>query len=147
MVHCALWRAAIGFDSIPMNVIKETFSSISAPLSHIFNRSITSGIVPIELKIAQVVHLFKSDDKSVFSNYRPISVLPSFSKILERAVYNRLMDFLTEYKILSDNQFGLRKHHSTEYALALLYDKISCLLINMNYKLSEYLLTYLKPLT
>ena len=55
-----------------------------------------------------------------------ISVLPSFSKnILEKLVYNRLIDYLSKYKILSDNQFGFRKHHSTKYALALLYDKIS----------------------
>ena len=60
-----------------------------------------------------------------FQNCRPISVLPSFSKILEKLVYNRLIDYLSKYKILSDNQFGFRKHHSTEYALALLYDIIS----------------------
>ena len=99
-----------------MNVIKETISSFSAPLTHIFNLSITSGIVLIELKITRLVPLFKSDDKSVFSNYRPISVLPFLTKKLERAVYNRLMNFLTEYKILSDNQFGFRKYHSNEYA-------------------------------
>ena len=74
-------------------------------------------MVPVELKIARVVPLFKAGDKSIFSNYRPISVLPSFSKILEKLVYNRLIDYLSKYKILSDNQFGSRKQHSTEYAL------------------------------
>ena len=74
-------------------------------------------MVPVELKIARVVPLFKAGDKSIFSNYRPISVLPSFSKILEKLVYNRLIDYLSKYKILSDNQFGFRKQHSTEYAL------------------------------
>ena len=82
-------------------------------------------MVPAELNIARVVPLFKAGDQSIFSNYRPISVLPSFSKIKENRVYNRLIDYLSKYKILSDNQFGFRKHHSTEYALALLYDKIS----------------------
>ena len=82
-------------------------------------------MVPVELKIARVVPLFKAGDKSIFSNYRPISVLPSFSKILEKLLYNGLIDYLSKYKILSDNQFGFRKHHSTKYALALLYDKIS----------------------
>ena len=94
-------------------------------MTHTFNLSITSGIVPIELRIACVVPLLKAGDKSIFSNYRPISVLPSFSKILEKLVYNPLIDYLSKYKILSDNQFGFCKHYSTEYALALLYDKIS----------------------
>ena len=66
-------------------------------MTHIFNLSITSGMVPIELKIARVVPLFKAGDKSIFSNYRPISVLPSFSKILEKPVYNRLIDYLSRY--------------------------------------------------
>ena len=51
--------------------------------------------------------------------------LPSFSKILQKLVYNRLINYLSKYKILSDNQFGFHKHHSTECALALLNDKIS----------------------
>ena len=120
---------ATGFDNVPLRLIKETIVSISSPLTHIFNLSITSGMVPIELKIGRVVPrvvpFFKAGDKSIFSNYRPISVLPSFSKILEKPVYNRLIDYLSEHKILSDNQFGFPKHHSTEYALALLNDKIS----------------------
>ena len=75
----------------------------------------------MELKIARVLPLFKAGDKSIFSNYRPISVLPFFSKILKKLVYNRLIDYLSKYKILSDNQFGFRKHHSTENALGLGY--------------------------
>ena len=112
---------ATGFDDVPMSLIKETIISISSPFTHIFNLSINSGMVPIELKIARVVPLFKAGDKSIFSNYRPISVLPSFSKILETLVYNRIIDYLSKYKKLSDNQFGFRKHYSTEYALALIY--------------------------
>ena len=53
-----------------------------------------------------------------------MSVLPAFSKILERVMYNRLLRFLNNHNILSDNQYGFRKHHSTTYALACLYDKI-----------------------
>ena len=119
-----------GYDNISMSLIKDTITSISNPLTHIFNLSITSGIVPVELKIARVVPLFKAGDKSLFVNYRPISILPSFSKILEKIVYSRLMNYLNKYKILSDNQFGFRKNHSTELALTLLYDKISSAIDN-----------------
>ena len=119
-----------GYDNISMSLIKDTITSISNPLTHIFNLSITSGIVPVELKIARVVPLFRAGDKSFFVNYRPISILPSFSKILEKIVYSRLMNYLNKYKILSDNQFGFRKNHSTELALTLLYDKISSAIDN-----------------
>ena len=103
---------------------------ICYPLTHLINLSITSGIVTVQLKIARVIPLFKSGDKSTFTNYRPVSVLPAFSKIFERVIYNRLLNYLNNYKILSDNQFGFRKHHSTEYALSLLYDKISSAIDN-----------------
>ena len=121
---------ATRFDNVTMSLIKETIASISSPLTRIFNLSITSGMVPVELKISRVVPLFKAGHKSIFSNYRPISVLPPFSKILEKLLYNRLIGYLSEYNILSYNQFGFRKNHSTEYALALLYDKISCSIDN-----------------
>ena len=85
--------------------------------------SIVSGIVPDELKIAHVIPLFKSGDRSLFTNYRPVSVLPAFSKIFERAIYNHLLSYLDKHKVLSNSQFGLRKKHSTEYALTLFYEK------------------------
>ena len=70
------------------------------------------------MKIARVIPLFKSGDKSLFTNYRPVSVLPVFSKFLERIVYNRLIIFLNKYDILSRNQYGFRKKkYSTAHAL------------------------------
>ena len=73
-----------------MNVVKEPFNLICAPLTYIINLSLNFGVVPQEIKIARVIPLFKSGDKSLFTNYRPVSVLPVFSKFLERIVYNRL---------------------------------------------------------
>ena len=92
---------------------------------NIVNLSINSGIVPDELKIARVLPLFKSGDNRVFSNYRLISVLPVFSKIFEKVVYNRLFDYFNKFNVLSQNQYGFRKGHSTSLALHHLYDKIS----------------------
>ena len=76
------------YDQIPMWLVKDSVELISSPLMNIVNLSINSGIVPDELKIARVLPLFKSGDNRVFSNYRPISVLPVFSKIFEKVVYN-----------------------------------------------------------
>ena len=116
-----------------MNLIKDSIDNIISPITDIINLSITSGIVPKKLKIARVIPLFKSGEQDIFTNYRPVSVLPAFSKILERVMYNRLLRFLNAFKILSDNQYGFRKHHSTAYALACLYDKISSAIENKEY--------------
>ena len=108
-----------------MNLIKESIDITISPPTCIINLSITSGIVPKQLKISRVIPLFKSVEQDIFTNYRPVSVLPAFSKILERVMYNRLLSFLNNHNIPSDNQYGFRKHHSTPYALACLCDKIS----------------------
>ena len=108
-----------------MNVIKEVLDLIVQPLTYITNLSLSSGIVPDQMKIARVVPLFKTGDLSQFTNYRPVSVLPTFSKCLEGTVYNRLINFLNKFNTLSNNQYGFRKNHSTAYALIQLYDKLS----------------------
>ena len=114
-----------GYDNIPMSIIKRSIGSISSPLTHIINLSIIHGIVPDELKIARVVPIFKSGDKALFSNYRPISVLPCFSKFLERIIYNRIINYLNDFYVLCDNQYGFRKNRSPSLALIDLCDKIS----------------------
>ena len=66
-----------------MTVIKESIILVSEPLTHIVNLSTRHGIVPDEMKIAHVMPIFKSDDQSLFTNYQPIAVLPSFSKFFD----------------------------------------------------------------
>ena len=68
-----------------------------------------------------------------------MSVLPAFSKILERVIYNRLLRFLNNHNILSDNLYGFCKHHSTAYALACLYDKISSAIENKEYTVGIFM--------
>ena len=63
--------------------------------------------------------------QTLFTNFRPISVLPFFSKFLERIIYNRILGYLNDFNILYDNQYGFRRNHSTSLALVDLYDKIS----------------------
>ena len=124
---CASFRAgtSAGFDQVTMDVVKQTIDSIIGPLTHIMNLSLSSGIVPEQMKVARVIPLSKSGILTLFTNYRPVSVLPAFSKIVERIVYKRLNSFLNKSKILSCNQYGFRKNHSTAYALIQLYDKLS----------------------
>ena len=81
---------AAGCDNIPMSIVKQSINFISSPLAHIFNLSIMHGIVPDQIKIARVVPIFKAGDKAIFSNYRPVSILPCFSIFLERIVHNRI---------------------------------------------------------
>ena len=111
--------------TISLSIIKRSICSVSSPLTHILNLSITHGIVSDELKIARVIPIFKSGDKALFSNYRPISVLPCFSKFLERIIYNRIMNYLNDSDVLCDNQYGFRKNRSPSLALIDLCDKIS----------------------
>ena len=91
----------------------------------IFNLSISTGIVPEMLKIAKVVPIYKKDDAEKFSNYRPVSLLPCFSKILERLVFNRCVEYIDIHEILNDKQFGFRPNHSTYMAIIQLVDKIT----------------------
>ena len=123
-------NTSCGFDDIRPSVVKSVISFISHPLAHICNLSFLTGSVPANLKIAKVTPVFKTGDHQDIHNYRPISVLPCFSKILERLVYNRLSKFLSRFNILYDQQFGFRAQHSTDMALIHLTDVISTSLCN-----------------
>ena len=114
-----------GFDDISFTVLKNCFGALHKPLLHVFNLSIIKGICPDDLKIARVTPVFKGGDDKELGNYRPISVLPCFSKILERIMYNRLYNHLVKNKILYSKQFGFRKGHSTEHAIIHLIDQIN----------------------
>ena len=77
------------------------------------------------MKIARVIPLFKNGDVKEFSNYRPVSILPQFSKILEKVFHNRLMSFINEKQILNNSQFGFRKNMSTALAIIELVEEIT----------------------
>src|SRR6218665_536568 len=95
------------------------------PLTHLVNQSFLTGIVPKSMKIANISPILKSGDGYDMTNYRPISKLSCFSKILERAVHNRLSDFMESNAILYNKQFGFRKNHSTTHAIIEVVDKIT----------------------
>ena len=82
-----------GWDDIPMAIIKSVGSHIASPHAHICNLSFLTGIFPSDMKTAKVTLIFKSDARDEFSNYHPISLLPNFSKISEKLMFNRLTNF------------------------------------------------------
>ena len=128
-------KKSTGFDNIDSYIVKQIAPQIVNQLANIFNKSFLTGIVPSKLKIAKVIPLYKTKDPALFSNYRPISLLPFFSKILERLMHNRLYNFLTEHNILAMNQFGFRKNYSTFLALMDLVDSISKNIDEGNYSI------------
>ena len=116
---------APGADNIPISIIKKTLDLISDPLLSISNLSLSSGVFPDRLRISKIIPIFKSDNASLAQNYRPISILPAFSKIFERAVYNRIFQFLVDNDILFKHQFGFRPGHSTSHALINFVNKVA----------------------
>ena len=112
------------WDGISPHIVKMTSSLLIKPLLHICNLSILHGVFPTELKIAKVIPLFKGGDNMQLVNYRPVSILPVFSKLLERLMLDRLLTFIDEIEPLYYLQFGFRKDHSTSLALMFLVDKI-----------------------
>ena len=95
-----------GFDEVDYDIVKQKFNSLLVPLKCIFDLSLKSGTFPEKMKIARVTPVFKSGGTSLIINYRPISILLCFSKMLERIMYNRLYKYLTEINLLYCKQFG-----------------------------------------
>ena len=79
---------------------------------------------PANLKIAKIIPIFKKDDRTVFKNYRPISLLPIISKVIENVISDQLNEFFVRHKLLFDHQYGFRSGHSTEHAALELTDRI-----------------------
>ena len=98
--HSLKTNKSPGYDDISFNAINNVFDFIVEPLQYIFSNSLAQGIFPEEMKIARITPIYKSGDKENVVNCRPISVLPCFSKILERIMYNRLYLHSTENNLL-----------------------------------------------
>ena len=106
------------------HVVNFYISGIFNPLKHIFNLSLETGIFPNEMKIARVSSIFKKDEEFLLTNYRPISVLPCFSKLLERLMYNRLYKYNLQNNLLYEKQFGFQASNSTKHAVIQLISQI-----------------------
>ena len=106
-----------GYDNIHVNVIRNLYNKLKAPIMNIFNLSLTTEIFLDRMKVAKVTPIFKKVEKYSIPNYRLISILPGFSKILARIKYNRLYDYLTINNILFNKQFEFWAGYSTEHTI------------------------------
>ena len=118
-------KSSCGIDDIPSTVTKFTPNNILTALSHIFNLSLSQGKFIEHFKTAKIIPIYKKGDSKNITNYRPISLLSCFSKILEKIVQVRLTNFLEKNDFFHKYQFGFREHYSTELAATYLVNKIT----------------------
>ena len=135
----SLKNGSSGYDGTTAELLKQTFQSYLAPLTHICNLSLMQGYFPDQLKIARVTPIYKAGDAMLFNNYRPISVLPVFSKILEKLMFNRVMNYFNSRNILYPLQFGFRQQHTTSMAVTYLVDKIISAISNGEYLIGIFI--------
>jgi len=128
-----------GFDNIGSKLLKNVLYDILQPLVYIYNLSFTTGLVPSKLKIAKVIPAYKKGEKNNPGNYRPISLLSIFDKLLEKLMYNRIIAFLDKHNILYKFQYGFRRCHSTSLALIEMLDNVYTNLDTGNVTVAVYL--------
>ena len=110
-------KTSCGHDMISKNLLKSLANSISYPLSIIFNQSISEGFYPDQMKLAEVIPLYKGKASDIVINYRPISLLVTISKVIEKLIYKRTIKFIDKYELLYDSQYGVRSKRSCEHAI------------------------------
>ena len=112
-----------GHDDISNKMLKLLHTSIVHPLVIIFNKSLTEGKFPDLMKLADIVPIHKANEKYLTTNYRPISLLITVSKLLEKVMYKRTYNFFTQTDQLYQSQYGFRAQHSCENAIGELIGK------------------------
>ena len=132
-------KKSTDIDGISNSLLKFVMYEISSPIAHIFNISLTGGIYPEKFKTSRVVPIFKSGDYLLADNYRPIALINSIAKILDKIVAIKLSNHLDINKLLYKNQFGFRKNSSTELNLLNLTNFISSSINDNNYCIGIFL--------
>ena len=118
-------KNSFGIDRIPVKIMIASIYPVAEPIANIINSSLQTGIFPDKLKIAKICPVFKCGERNCLANYRPISVLPSFSKIFEKVIFNRIVHYINSKRILTDSQYGFRQKHSTFMAIIDMCDKVT----------------------
>ena len=113
-----------GLDGISPNILKISAPVICDSITHIFNLSLCTGNFPSRFKIARVTPVYKTGEVTDMNNYRPISVLPTLSKLFEKFVYSQLYEYLVKYSLIFKNQSGFRSKYSCQTALTKIVDDL-----------------------
>ena len=121
-------KESSGIDKLSNKHIKAAKNVIAKPLTLMINQMLNTGIFPDKLKQSKVTPIFKANDKELLSNYRPISVLSSMSKLSEYAISDQLTQYLIDNNLFSSNQYGFRAQHSTELAALHIVDCLTYLM-------------------
>ena len=108
---------SFGLYSCPTKILKSSAYVISSTLAQIINLSISTGVYPKKLKMANIIPIFKADDNTDANNYRPISLLSNFNRIFEKLICNRMESFIEKNNLFSPSQNGFCKAHSTQHAI------------------------------
>ncbi len=104
-------KISFGFDGISAKLLKSIKTAVIKPIMIIINQMINTGIFPDKLKIDKIIPIFKKDDETQFTNYRPISLLPTISKIFEKIIFKQLYKFFLDNKLLYHSQYRFREGH------------------------------------
>ena len=116
-------KKSAGADDIPPKIIKDSFAILTPPLTTLFNTSVEEAFFPSNLKNANITPIFKKDDSTKKSNYRPISILPSISKIFERLMFQQMTSYVSN--LLSPYLCGFRKGYNAQHALLRLKNSLN----------------------
>jgi len=117
-------KISCGKDNISTKLLKDIMPNVISPVVYLFNLSLKTGFIPDSFKCAKVIPIFKSGATCDFTNYRPISLLSSFSKLLEKLVSRQMFRFIDKYNIIYSHQYGFRPKHDTSHPLLQFLDKI-----------------------
>ena len=131
-------KSSTDANGISSSFLKNVLAAILHPVQHIFNRSLATGMVPSQFKQAKVIPVFKSGDQDNVDNYRPISLLCSFSKLFEKIMAKRLTTYIEDNNILNQFQFGFRKKHNTSHPMVHFLNKISTALNGKEYAIAIF---------
>ena len=126
-------------DSISVSILKENSEFLSFFIADLINCSFLAGKFPKCLKRAVVLPLFKKGETTDISNYRPISKLSPFSKIFEKCIKTRIVQYFCDFGIINPNQFGFQSNISTQDALIYLTEKMYQNLNNFSSTLAVYI--------
>ena len=132
-------KSSSGHDRLSNKLLKVIGNDISKPLTLMINQAFNTGIFPEKLKYAKVLPIYKKGDIKLLENYRPVSLLPSISKIFEKIMHSRIYNYFANNKLFYNSQYGFRPNHSTDLAALELVDHLITQLDNNKVPLNVYL--------